>query len=205
MGELQNTVYDIFEGVGKFEVPEILPVYEIPKYDKFIEFDYCYRCTRNREKTGVHFFEDDYKFERCWSNPDRYGELLSKFQFVVGPDYSMYVEFPTALKIYNHYRNNWLCRYWQDYFNVRIIPTVLWGHKDTFDWCFDGFPKNSVVAVSTVGLFEDKEMKELFMNGYNEMLRVLNPSKILVYTRTFTLLPGNVEYVAWTIHKGEQI
>lgn len=144
MGKFENAEKHLFSGIGEFDIPEILPTYELPIIDKYIEFDYIkrYRADRyDRSKCAVHFFEDDYKFERVWTSPDRYAEELKQFGFILGPDFSMYVDFPKALSLYNHYRNHWLARYWQEFHNITVIPTVMWGFEDTYDWCFDGYPK----------------------------------------------------------------
>lgn len=205
MGKFQNAEFAIFEGVGKYNIPEIAPVYELPKVERFIEFDYCKRIREGQDKIGVHFFEDDYKFERVWTSPDRYGSMLSKFSYILGPDFSQYTDFPLALQIYNHYRNMWVAKYWQICYNMIVVPTVMWGDESSYEWCFDGYPKNSIVAVSNVGLCQNKEIHEMFLSGYNEMLKRLNPSKILVFSRNFEELPGNVQYIRWELHKGEQV
>ena len=205
MAKWQNLELAFLDGVGKYNVPEVLPTYELPEVQRHIEFDYCQRVRDNHKNLGVHFFEDDYKFERVWTGPDRYGEMLSKFGYVIGPDFSQYVDFPLAVQIYNHYRNNWLCRYWQEALNITVVPTIMWGFEDTYDWCFDGYPTESIVAVSNVGLCQDKDMRKMFQDGYNEMLKRLNPSKILFFTRNFIELPGNIQYIRWEIHKGDQV
>jgi len=206
MSKWQNLDVGFFEEVtGKYDIPIIEHVYELPEVKKHIEFDYCKRIRENHKDLGVHFFEDDYKFERVWTNPDRYGEMLSKFGYIIGPDFSQYVDFPLAVQIYNHYRNNWLVRYWQICYNTIVVPTIMWGFEDSYDWCFDGYPTNSIVAVSNVGLCKNKEMKKMFNDGYNEMLKRLNPSKILFFTRNFEEMPGNIQYIRWEIHKGDQI
>ena len=206
MGKFQNAEFALFEEVaGQYDVPIIEPVYEIPEVRRFIEFDYCKRIRESHKNLGVHFFEDDYKFERVWTNPNRFGEMLSKFGFIIGPDFSQYVDFPRALQIYNHFRNNWLVRYWQICYNMIVIPTIMWGFEDSYDWCFDGYPVNSVVAVSNVGLCQDKELRQMFHTGYEEMLRRLNPTKILMFTRNFEEMLGNVQYIRWDIHKGDQL
>lgn len=206
MGRWQNLEMAFFEEVeGKYDFPIVLPTYELPEVDRFIEFDYCKRIREGHEKIGVHFFEDDYKFERAWTGPDRYGEMLSKFGFILGPDFSVYADFPKAVRIYNFYRNNWLCRYWQIAYGITVIPTVMWGFEDSWNWCFDGLPKNSIIAVSNVGCTKSNASKKYFIDGYNEMLRRLNPSKILFFTRNFQEVPGNVQYIRWEIHKGDQL
>ena len=208
MGKWQNLDYAFFEEVeGEYDVPIIDPVYELPSVKRYIEFAYCRRCRadrNNRKDIAVHFFEDDFKFESAWTFPDRTGQMLSEFGFVIGPDFSQYIDFPKAVQIYNHYRNNWLVRYWQVLYNITVIPTIMWGMKDTYDWCFDGYPKNSVVAVSNVGLCRDKELKQMFYDGYNEMMNRLNPIKILMFSRNFEVMPGNVQYISWELYKEAQ-
>ena len=205
MSRFQNLEVGVFDGVGKFDCPEIMPIYELPSVTRHIEFDYCMRIRDGHKQLGVHFFEDDYKFERVWTDPDRYGEMLSKFGYIIGPDFSVYADFPLAMRIYNNYRNRWLCRYWQEKFKIPVVPTVMWGFEDTWDWCFDGYPTNSIVAVSNLGTQKSQLERNYFNNGYFEMLRRLNPSKILFFTRNFEELPGNIQYIRWEIHKGDQL
>ena len=51
----------------------------------------------------------------------------------------------------------------------------------SFDWCFDGEPLYSVVAISAVGSQNSEETSRLFMRGYEEMLKRLRPTKIIFY------------------------
>lgn len=208
MSTWQNLELGFYMGTGKYELPEIEPVYEIPEVKRVIEFDYCQRLRADRfvrKQYGVHFFEPDRKFERCWTGPDRYGELLKEFGYIIGPDFSVYNDFPFPVRLYNYYRNLWLVKYWQTRYNIIVVPTVMWGEEDTWDWCFNGLPKHSIVAVSNVGVGNSEEEKVYFSNGYNEMLRQLEPSKILFFTRNFADFPGNIQYIRWDIHKGDQI
>lgn len=205
MSKWQNFDLADFAGTGKYGVPELEPVYELPKVSRYIEFDYCNRIREGHKNLAVHFFEDDYKFERCWTGPDRYGEMLSKFAYILSPDFSQYVDFPLAISVYNHYRNMWLAKYWQKLWYITVVPTVMWGFEDSYDWCFDGYPEGGIVAVSNVGLAQTAEMRDMFATGYEEMLHRLNPSKVLMMTRNFAPMPGNVEYIRWDIHKGDQL
>lgn len=61
------------------------------------------------------------------------------------------------------------------------IPTIGWSDEESFEWCFDGEPKGSAIAVSSIGTQKNKQAKELFMNGYNEMVKRLEPIQILFY------------------------
>ena len=55
---------------------------------------------------------------------------------------------------------------------------MSWSTPDSFEWCFDGEPKDSVVAVSSVGSLN---VLDSFLEGYNAMLDALHPTKIIFY------------------------
>ena len=169
----------IFSGAGMFDTPRLHPT-DITA-GSYIGFNYAKSC-KTPEKTGVHFFIDDYQFTRLWSNPDAYIEMLQRFKCVFTPDFSTYTDFPKAIQIYNHYRKHWLGAYWQMY-GVEVIPTISWSDESSFDWCFDGEPVGGIVAVSSVGTQMNSEAQRLFLAGYREMLIRLNPSKVLFYGR----------------------
>lgn len=84
------------------------------------------------------------------------------------------------MQIWNVYRNRLLGQFWQSE-GLNVIPTISWSDESSFDFCFDGIAKNSVVAISTVGSFKNEESKKMFYNGFKEMVKRLEPNKILVY------------------------
>lgn len=200
MPELCNLKTCMYEGVGEYNIPAILPVYEMPNTVNWLEFEKAKRMRNKPQRTGVHFFEYDFKFECVWNFPDRYADVLSNYECVLSPDFSIYVDIPRAIQIYNHYRKHWLSAYWQDK-GLTVIPTIRWGWEDTYDFCFDGEPVDSIVAVSNIGCNQETDMKKMWMQGYEEMLERLHPKEILVYTNSFNYLPGNVHYIKYDIDK----
>lgn len=128
---------------------------------------------------------------RLWSDPDTYIELLRKFKCVCTPDFSTYADFPKAIQIYNHYRKHWLGAYWQ-MFGIDVIPTISWSDESSFEWCFDGEPIGGTVAVSSVGTQMNENSRRLFMAGYNEMMKRLNPSAIVFYGSVPEGCTGNI-------------
>ena len=106
--------------------------------------------------------------------------MLKKFDSVCSPDFSLYLDYPKALQIYNHYRKMWLSAYYQEY-GINIIPTACWSDEDSYEFCFDGMPKNSLIAVSSLGTMHGKMQQELFRNGYEEMIKRLNPTGVVFY------------------------
>ncbi len=146
------------------------------------------KLSNNDYDKVVHFFLDDYKFEVIWNNPEPRIEMLSKYKAVLSPQYSLYNEMPMSLKIFNTFKNRWCGAYLQKK-GIKVIPSLSWGEPDTFWFCFDGIEKGSIVAVSTIGL---RKEKELFMSGYNELLRKIKPSAIICYGNPFDEMKGNI-------------
>lgn len=200
MPELCNLKTRMYEGVGRYNVPVIQPIDELPSIDTWLEFEKAKKLRVKPKKTGVHFFEYDFKFECVWNFPDRYADVLSAYDCILAPDFSIYVDIPRAVQIYNHYRKHWISAYWQDK-GLTVIPTMCWGYEDTYDFCFDGEPMNSIVAVSNIGCNQETELKKMWIAGYEEMLKRLQPKEILVYTNSFDYLPGNVRYIKYDIDK----
>lgn len=64
---------------------------------------------------------------------------------------------------------------------IKVIPTISWSDESSFEWCFDGEPVGGTVAVSSVGTQNNKTAKELFLNGYNEMMKRLEPETVIFY------------------------
>lgn len=135
---------------------------------------------KERAITTVHFFTADFLFERVWYHPRQNLELLKQFNAVLTPDFSQYTDMPRAMAIWNHYRKMWLGAWWQSQ-GLRVIPTVTWSDEASFEYCFDGMPKNSLVAVSSVGCEKSVEARENFRKGYEKMLEVLSPKQIIFY------------------------
>lgn len=184
----ENTDEIIFDGVGKYDIPQIEP--ETFEPCEFIGFNYA-KTTKNKANKGVHFFIDDYQFERVWREWKRYGAMLSEFSAVMTPDFSTYTDWPKAIQIYNHYRKHFIGAYLQT-LGVKVYPTISWSDKDSFEWCFDGEPVGATVAISSVGTQKSKESKRLFLDGYNAMLEKLNPQTIIFYGEIPSECLGNI-------------
>lgn len=167
----------IFDGVGQYGIPELKPEKYIPcEYVRFIEAQKCQNC----EGLGVHFFIDDYHFDRVWNMLGRYSKMLSKFDAVLTPQWSLYTDWPKAVNIWNHYRGHYVGAYLQE-MGVRVYPSIVWAEKDSYDWCFDGVPVKSCVAVGSIGMMKDTEAKKLFVYGYDAMLERLQPETIMFW------------------------
>lgn len=60
-------------------------------------------------------------------------------------------------------------------------------------WCFDGEPVGSTVIVSSVGTqMGVGDTAQLFLDGYREMMRRLEPKQIIMYGIVPPGLEGNI-------------
>ena len=95
--------YDVERVAGFYEIPTLKRCDYVPK--DLIGFNYVL-STKKRD-TGVHFFLDDYQFERIWNQPQMYLGKLAEFECVLTPDFSLYLDMPMAMKIWNVYRSRY--------------------------------------------------------------------------------------------------
>ena len=175
---------------GAFDTPILLPV-QLEKRILWTGFN-CAKTTRNRAMFGVHFFIDDYLFERAWNDPARYALLLKDFQAVMTPDFSLFTDYPKSVQIYNHYRKHLLGAYWQS-MGMTVVPSICWSDHASYEWCFDGEPQGGTVAVSSVGTQKNPQTRDFFLDGYKEMLSRLQPSKVIFFGDVPQGCDGNIE------------
>lgn len=132
----------------------------------------------------VVFFKDDYKFDGSqkgiWSKPQECLNIVSKFAGVATPDFSTNLDFPYPLSIFNTYRMR-SCGFWFIKNGLNVVNTVRWGNSDTWSYCFDGIPKNSMVIICTHGCINNNSDKSRYKLGLSELVKRISPPTILVY------------------------
>ena len=154
--------------------PQMQPVDVIP--ERMIGFNYS--RTKSLRGACVHFFIDDYQFERVWQFPTRYGYLRNA-QCVCMPNWSGYVDWPEPLIRWNYYRNAAMGAWWQSQ-GLTVIPVFQWATESSFDWCFDYLPQGGTYAVCPKGTQNSRDGKERFRVGLEAGLETLKPDRLLV-------------------------
>lgn len=175
--EAYNLPYvDIDRTEGFYQMPIIEKTAHIPS--GLVGFNYA--LTNENKNTGIHFYIDDYQFERIWNSPYKYIEVLSEYDSVLTPDFSLYMDMPMSMKIWNVFRSRLIGQMMQDS-GLEVIPTVSWAEPATFDFCFDGLPEGGIVSISTIGVKPDPAAFEIWKAGTAELIKRKHPSTILVY------------------------
>lgn len=176
----------------KFLIIRPLPpdhVYDIDgmpliKKDSFEEFGNNQKYTtfsninsvKDKQNHIITFFQYDNTLMRVWNNPIKYISKFKEFYALTTPDFSVYSNMNKIQIANSVYMNRWLGCIWQ-YAGIKVIPTITWANEDTYDICFSGIEKGSIVAISTIGCINDIES---YLKGFNEMKKRLNPSLIIV-------------------------
>lgn len=133
----------------------------------------------------VCFYTDDYKFDgqrtSVWLYPWLALRILKHFRGIITPDFSTYQDFPYPLKLWNTFRMRTF-GLWAGNQGLEVINNVRWGTPETYQYCFDGIDKNSIVAIGTVGGSPKKLIdRKRFETGIEEMVAILEPHTIIVY------------------------
>ena len=132
----------------------------------------------------INWYTDDYKFDTSrgiWHDYKKALEIIKHFAGIITPDFSTYQDFPEPVKLYATYRMR-AFGYWAGKEGVHVINNVRWGTEETYSYCFEGIPDNSIVCIGTVGGGPRKlENRERFEKGMYKMVEVLHPHTILIY------------------------
>lgn len=160
--------------------------------DDLIGFNYAKSSTN--KNCGIHFYVDDYQFERVWNYPEKYIDVLIEYDCILSPDFSLYMDMPMPMKIWNIYRSRQIGAYYQSR-GINVIPTISWAEKETFEFCFQGIPKKSIVSVSTIGVKENKDALKIWYDGMEEMIKQIEPSAILIYGGKLDFDYGDIKTV----------
>ncbi len=170
--------YDPERIAGKYDMPIVKACHKMP--DGLIPFNYIKSAIKGGKKENlnkyIHFFIDDYQFERIWHKPHKYIRLMSRFAGAIMPDFSTYDNMPVAMKIWNMYRAKLLAQLMQDY-GMNVIPLV----RGLDDYYLDGIEPGGIIAVSSIGIIRNKEMKAKWLDGIEFVFDKLKPEALLHY------------------------
>ena len=171
-----------------------MPIIENNGYIPNDLIGFNYAKTSKNKNAGIHFYIDDYQFERIWNYPEKYIDVLKEYSCILTPDFSLYMDMPMAMKIWNVYRSRQIGAYYQS-MGFNVIPTISWAEPATFEFCFKGIPKGSIVSISTIGVKRDKDALKIWCDGVTEMIKQIEPSAILIYGGALEYDYGNIKVV----------
>lgn len=106
------------------------------------------------------------------------------------------MDMPEPMLRWNRYRSLALGYFWQAQ-GLTVIPTLSWAQPSSYRFCFNGTPKHSTVATSTVGVARDKDAQKVWHDGMREAMKRLEPSRVLLYGKNIGFDFGGCEVVEY--------
>ena len=170
---------------GKYDFPQLAQTNYLPEGTVY-PFNYL-KSTVKKARHWYHCFTSEEYFHRLYNSFRDYVELLKQTKGLISADFSLYRDYPEEFLIANC-RANRLVDYALQQEAIPMIPTAGFAGESSWEWCFDGLPKNSTVAITTNTL-RDKESHRLFVGGVNTMVKKIHPTAIVVCGKVPDWLP----------------
>ena len=130
------------------------------------------------------------------------GEFIKAHNFAaaISPNLSLWRGMPHALLLYRTYLVRYVSRLWQE-MGIDVIPDINWADEQSYEYCFDGIPKNAPIAsiqcrTTNAGTSLFAESKKFFLKGLRTALERLAPEKLLIYggVRNRKWIEPNVDF-----------
>ena len=178
------------------KMPKVAP------YNGNLDFKIVSYANRSKHKgvgEAMHFFLDDYRISSVWNNLERVTQSLYKYDYLFAPDFSLFTD-DDRFNNFNRdsvYHSRFIAAYWQKC-GYQVIPTASWGDANSFKYCFEGLPENSVIAVCGIGHDQDSSRKSLWHTAVNRLIEEKKPTTLVIYggkLEDYLKLPVKVKYI----------
>lgn len=167
--------------VGTLGIPIAKKCDYVP--EKLIPFNYVKTAKQEDYSACVHFFINDYQFERCWNKPDVYIPMLAKFSAIIAPDFSVYNDMPTAMQMWQLYKSR-MFAYMCYQAGIKVIPNLIFSDTMSFGrwgFAFDGIENGSTVCLSNSGSRRNPDARKALKTGLKGFLQKCRPKTLIVY------------------------
>ena len=177
-------LHNTFPTEGIEDMPLLSP------YNGKLPDDLISYADRNKKlfHLGIHCFLYDYKIDSTWHSPSLVISCLREYNCVIAPDFTLFIDMPRAINVWNVYRNRWVSSFWQKE-KINLVPSASWGNVNSFDYCFDGLPDNSIIAIGHTAIGKDKDARKLYRLGVETLIERKHPSKLIVYGAPLDFMP----------------
>ena len=163
--------------MGDYDIPLISAVDACP--ERIVAFSDAMDAAKPDLAAFVHFFEDDFRFERLWNNPKVYLARLSSYGGVFMPDFSTCVDFPRAMKIWNTYRNFTIAS-WLQRESITVVP-VLRCEPGSDEYSLAPIEKGGTAAVCLRSEVKRKDDRRRLERDFRHSVDYCQPKRILAY------------------------
>ncbi len=164
-------------------MPLVASCIEAP--ERFIGFNKA-GSVRNKD-CGIHFFIEDYQFERIWAYPYRYIGVLKGFRCVISPDFSIYTDMPNPVAAWQVYRARLLTQWWQTH-GINVIYNVPIVKPSVRNLVFEGIVPHGIIALRSPISYRSNSMgRSLFFSTIDDIMERLHPVQLLYFGQDIKL------------------
>ena len=162
---------------GEYDMPVIRP-YSGSIPDRIIPFNLA--MSSSDYDCGVHYYIDDYQFERVWRMPERYISKLRKYKCVIAPDYSVFLDTSVTLNAWTIYRSSVLAYYFQQN-GIEVIPNMSVSFGKTKMASIEALPDKSVLSVCTLKANHNYFTQRIMRQYIREVIDAKHPTTLMIY------------------------
>ena len=131
------------------------------------------------KSAAPHFYVTDDRIKRFFGDPFVTEKRLSQFKVSIGMDFSMTCEMGRPQKIYSSFLNK-LWAAWLQSRGHKVIPNISFPNEYWENYWLEGWPKHSIVAVSSVGV-KTHGYPDGWLKGMERIQKELEQLHILRY------------------------
>lgn len=151
-----------------------------------------------------HCYVHDHVLEFLWKNHHNYFENVLCGDFAISPDFTVYLDAPLVLAVYQVWRSRSIARFWQEN-GVFVIPTIHWSRTEINEHLFKGLENCEVVAIRTAKKGSEKAWLDAVLQ-FQEMIKPklvlqFGTSKGIGAWKVCEVLNVNVGNRSWILNK----
>lgn len=190
------STYDNLHLLNGLEFTMVNGFAKVAPYVGPIDYDFYSICKWNPKlgtNCGIHAFAEDKDLDgRVWSRLEQTTYRIQECQVVVGPDYSMFVEpYMDAFNRNQVRKSRLVTAFWQSC-GLNVVPLASWGNVDSFKYCLEGLPSESIIALSAESCHKTIRSWNLWCYAVTTVCETLHPIKLLIYGDPELKIPVDV-------------
>lgn len=189
-------VFDVlYDSDNDFEIPTLLKEMQAGKVELPIT-PWGANSRLRKDVATYHFYVDDYRFEKLWSDPS--GLLSSNCKAIVEPNCSCHDQTPIAYGMQLIYKKRWLARYCQEcgikvYVDLNVAPKFIEYNKMGVPKGYNAFFTRGLAGFETALLndlevaqeISGRETPNLVVYGGGKTIQKICQEKGLLYITDF--------------------
>lgn len=160
----------------------------VEAYNGRLDYSYFVPFSRRRnypvQDTAIHFFGyDEVIYGPSWIRIDETTAKIKDYPLIIGPDFSVFVDAPFPINLFNVYRSRTSTSHWQRW-GLPAVPVFSFGDVNSLSYCLEGLPCDSVIALTGVGHESSRSAEKLWNYCVSYMIEVKRPTNLIIYGGT---------------------